>query len=70
MHKKITVRSKLRDVWTRKIGDDSRSARIDVLDWLSKMTLDVIGQVGKSVAPIFRPKSDFETQDLIISSIA
>ncbi|KAJ6566429.1 cytochrome P450 [Mycena capillaripes] len=36
----------LRDIWARKIGDDSNSARIDVLDWLSKMTLDVIGQAG------------------------
>ncbi|KAJ6566320.1 cytochrome P450 [Mycena capillaripes] len=33
----------LRDIWARKIG---HSARIDVLDWLSKMTLDVIGQAG------------------------
>jgi hypothetical protein len=44
-----TVRLKLRDVWARKIGDDAKSARIDVLDWLSKMTLDVIGQAGKFV---------------------
>jgi hypothetical protein len=41
------ARLKLRDVWTRKIEEDSR---IDVFDWLSKMTLDVIGQAGKLVA--------------------
>ncbi|KAF8170985.1 hypothetical protein K438DRAFT_1773399 [Mycena galopus ATCC 62051] len=38
--------SKLRDVWARKIGDDSKAKRIEVLDDLSKMTLDVIGQAG------------------------
>ncbi|KAF8178833.1 cytochrome P450 [Mycena galopus ATCC 62051] len=36
----------LRDVWTRKIGDDFKSKRIEVLEDLSKMTLDVIGQAG------------------------
>ncbi|KAJ7835121.1 cytochrome P450 [Mycena olivaceomarginata] len=36
----------LRDAWTRTIGDGSKPKRIDVLDWLSRMTLDVIGEAG------------------------
>ncbi|KAJ7617667.1 cytochrome P450 [Mycena polygramma] len=37
----------LRDIWVSQIGDgNSTSARMDVLGWLSKMTLDVIGQAG------------------------
>ncbi|KAJ7159473.1 cytochrome P450 [Mycena filopes] len=39
----------LRDIWASQIGDGSgtsSAARIDVLEWLSKMTLDVIGQAG------------------------
>ncbi|KAJ7472542.1 cytochrome P450 [Mycena latifolia] len=38
--------AQLRDIWMRQIADDSGSARIDVLAWLRKMTLDVIGQAG------------------------
>ncbi|KAJ7606317.1 cytochrome P450 [Mycena rosella] len=40
--------AQLRDIWMRQIAEDSGSARIDVLVWLRKMTLDVIGQAGKS----------------------
>ncbi|KAJ6619284.1 cytochrome P450 [Mycena sp. CBHHK59/15] len=36
----------LRDVWAREIAEDGKSKRIDVLSWLRKMTLDVIGQAG------------------------
>ncbi|KAJ6452450.1 cytochrome P450 monooxygenase, partial [Mycena sanguinolenta] len=36
----------LRDVWTRQIENESQWKRINVLDDLSKMTLDVIGQAG------------------------
>ncbi|KAJ6577019.1 cytochrome P450 [Mycena vulgaris] len=36
----------LRDIWMRQIADDSGSSRVDVLAWLRKMTLDVIGQAG------------------------
>ncbi|KAJ6595204.1 cytochrome P450 monooxygenase [Mycena vulgaris] len=35
----------LRDIWSQQIQDRS-GTRIDVLSWLSKMTLDVIGQAG------------------------
>ncbi|KAF8217962.1 cytochrome P450 [Mycena galopus ATCC 62051] len=42
----VFVEKSLRDVWIRQIGGNSRPTRIDVLDWLSKMTLDVIGQAG------------------------
>ncbi|KAJ7767227.1 cytochrome P450 [Mycena metata] len=56
----------LRDVWTRKIGDNSKSTRIDILDWLSKMTLDVIGQAGfdyqfDSLNPDKKPNEIHET---------
>ncbi|KAJ7667260.1 cytochrome P450 [Mycena rosella] len=36
----------LRDFWTRQIVENSGSSRIDVLVWLRKMTLDIIGQAG------------------------
>jgi hypothetical protein len=37
---------KLRDIWMSKIAADGGAARIDILSWLSKMTLDVIGLAG------------------------
>ncbi|KAL0575360.1 hypothetical protein V5O48_006611 [Marasmius crinis-equi] len=36
----------LRDVWATHIDQDSSAAQIDVLSWLGRMTLDVIGQAG------------------------
>ena len=42
----------LRDAWeseVRKQGDDSEPPTIDVLSWLSRMTLDVIGLAGMSL---------------------
>lgn len=36
----------LRDVWMAQVGTDDKSARVDVLSWLSRMTLDVIGRSG------------------------
>ncbi|KAJ7255345.1 cytochrome P450 [Mycena rebaudengoi] len=36
----------LRDVWARQMPKETDSACIDVLSWLRKMTLDVIGQAG------------------------
>ncbi|KAK7038502.1 cytochrome P450, partial [Favolaschia claudopus] len=37
----------MRDLWMRGMNDDSKAAtRIDVLDWLTKVTLDIIGQAG------------------------
>ncbi|KAF7334442.1 hypothetical protein MVEN_02273700 [Mycena venus] len=47
MERNVTTLLKLRDVWTRKIGDECKPTRIDVFEWLSKATLDVIGQAGK-----------------------
>ncbi|KAH9919442.1 cytochrome P450 [Epithele typhae] len=39
--------NELRDVWAREIdAADGQSARLDVLSWLSRMTLDVIGLAG------------------------
>ncbi|KAJ7177190.1 cytochrome P450 [Mycena filopes] len=35
----------LRDIWAQQVGTEA-SARIDVLIWLRRMTLDVIGQAG------------------------
>ncbi|KAJ6555556.1 cytochrome P450 monooxygenase [Mycena sp. CBHHK59/15] len=36
----------LRDIWVRQIAAGGNTARIEVLSWMSKMTLDVIGQAG------------------------
>ena len=36
----------LRDVWIREIKRDENKERINVLSWLSRMTLDVIGLAG------------------------
>ncbi|KAJ7501076.1 cytochrome P450 monooxygenase [Mycena galericulata] len=36
----------LRDIWTRQVVSDSEATRVEVLSWLSKMTLDVIGLSG------------------------
>ncbi|KAJ7659117.1 cytochrome P450 [Mycena polygramma] len=38
--------AQLRDIWSRQIGHDSESCRIDVFVGLRKMTLDVIGEAG------------------------
>ncbi|KAJ7177114.1 cytochrome P450, partial [Mycena filopes] len=35
----------LRDIWAQQVGKED-SARIEVLSWLRRMTLDVIGQAG------------------------
>lgn len=40
--------SQLRDLWSHEIAKPDFKGRIDVLRWLSKMTLDVIGQAGAS----------------------
>ncbi|KAJ6448694.1 cytochrome P450 [Mycena sanguinolenta] len=36
----------LRDIWTDQVAQENGAARIDVLEWLRRMTLDVIGQAG------------------------
>ncbi|KAJ3826860.1 cytochrome P450 monooxygenase [Lentinula raphanica] len=36
----------LKDVWVSKIETAGGTAKINVLDWISKMTLDVIGRAG------------------------
>ncbi|KAJ7511234.1 cytochrome P450, partial [Mycena galericulata] len=36
----------LRDIWTRYVLSESEPTRVDVLSWVSKMTLDVIGLSG------------------------
>ncbi|PPQ82383.1 hypothetical protein CVT25_008344 [Psilocybe cyanescens] len=36
----------LREVWKREVNKQGESGRVEVLSWLSKMTLDVIGQAG------------------------
>ncbi|KAL0578186.1 hypothetical protein V5O48_003817 [Marasmius crinis-equi] len=36
----------LRDVWAAQIDQETSTARVDVLSWLSRMTLDVIGHAG------------------------
>jgi len=34
------------DVWTDKVAQGDGEATVNVLLWLSRMTLDVIGQAG------------------------
>ncbi|KAJ6605398.1 cytochrome P450 [Mycena vulgaris] len=36
----------LRDIWASQVGKENGTARIEVLSWLRRMTLDVIGQAG------------------------
>ncbi|KAJ4473121.1 cytochrome P450 [Lentinula aciculospora] len=36
----------LKDVWLSQIASSGGTAKINVLDWISKMTLDVIGRAG------------------------
>ncbi|KAJ6511232.1 cytochrome P450 [Mycena vulgaris] len=38
--------TQLRDIWTHHVEPESGVARLDVLAWLRKMTLDAIGQAG------------------------
>ncbi|KXN91971.1 hypothetical protein AN958_11031 [Leucoagaricus sp. SymC.cos] len=38
--------AKLRDIWADKVQQSGNKARIDVLSWISKVTLDVIGETG------------------------
>lgn len=48
--------SQLRDLWSHEIAKPDFKGRIDVLRWLSKMTLDVIGQAGASPFPLIVKK--------------
>lgn len=41
--------SQLRDIWDAESTKQGGTGRIDVLSWLSKMTLDVIGLAGNVV---------------------
>lgn len=43
----------LRDIWAREIKREENSERIDVLSWLSRMTLDVIGLAGMWIVQLF-----------------
>ncbi|THV01377.1 cytochrome P450 [Dendrothele bispora CBS 962.96] len=36
----------LRDIWAAQVSQEGSSAQLDVLSWLSRMTLDVIGLAG------------------------
>ncbi|KAJ7606355.1 cytochrome P450, partial [Mycena polygramma] len=47
----------LRDIWMSQVTKENGEARIDVLSWLRRMTLDVIGQAGGSI--------DFYTSTLV-----
>ncbi|KAJ7289098.1 cytochrome P450 [Mycena rebaudengoi] len=42
----IDKSSKLRDIWDGQITDDNNSPAIEVLSWLRRMTLDIIGEAG------------------------
>jgi hypothetical protein len=39
----------LRDVWSAMTVASEHTTRIDIMPWLSKMTLDVIGLAGMSL---------------------
>ncbi|KAJ7252827.1 cytochrome P450 [Mycena rebaudengoi] len=36
----------LRNIWARQVADENDGGRIEILSWLRRMTLDVIGQAG------------------------
>ncbi|KAJ7065420.1 cytochrome P450 [Mycena amicta] len=38
--------AQLRDIWAMEVSQNSDAARIDVYEWVRKMTLDIIGQAG------------------------
>ena len=38
--------TKLRDIWAAESAKQGGTGRVDVLSWLSKMALDVIGLAG------------------------
>jgi len=44
----FTYSMKLRDIWAAESAKQGGTGRIEVLSWLSKMTLDVIGLAGAS----------------------
>ena len=45
----------LRDVWSSEIVQDATgSITLNVMSWLSRMTLDVIGLAGELSAPVSR----------------
>lgn len=53
----------LRDVWLNQVSENPKGiATIDVLDWLSRMTLDVIGLAGFNYE--FNSMSEGETNEL------
>ena len=37
---------KLRDIWAAEIGDTDQPKNINVLSWMSRATLDIIGLAG------------------------
>ncbi|KAJ7914920.1 cytochrome P450 [Mycena leptocephala] len=42
----IEKAAKLRDIWDATISDDNHPTTIEILSWLRRMTLDVIGEAG------------------------
>lgn len=48
--------AQLRDIWASQAAKGT--VRVDVLTWLSKATLDIIGLAGKLSLSILRAKSD------------
>ncbi|KAF8147753.1 cytochrome P450 [Mycena galopus ATCC 62051] len=43
----IFVEKSLRDIWAGQVANSDGAARVDILSWLSKTTLDVIGLAGR-----------------------
>ena len=50
--------TKLRDVWSAEIADSSEYTRLDVLQGLTKATLDVIGLAGTPSTAAFHTDLD------------
>ena len=56
----------LRDVWAADISKEGIDGRVEVLSWLSKMTLDVIGQAGVLSAKFTTSKLGLSLLDAVL----
>ncbi|KAJ7268576.1 cytochrome P450 [Mycena rebaudengoi] len=53
----------LRDIWARQVSAGGSSAQIEVLSWLRRTTLDVIGQVRSCTKSVSRFNYQFNAMD-------
>ena len=65
--------TQLRDVMSFEVAKDpggtTTGARLDVMPWLSRMTLDVIGLAGEPSAPVFRSATEWTPLTVVRSQL-